>query len=197
MSPRTYESAQRSAASEATRRRIVEATMALHAEQGVVATSMKQIAERAGVAVGSVYYHFPTYDEVVDACGAETVRRLQVPDPSEVAAHPALVERAEAAVRELGGWHLREWELGVPRVLPEHRQVPALQAFVDDRDALREQIWRAVLGRRASATAVTTLMALSAPEVFWTFRARGVARRVALEEVRQGVLGWLERRGWR
>lgn len=196
MSPRPYESPQRSAASQATRRRIVAATMELHAEQGVLATSMKQIAERAGVAVGSVYYHFPTYDDVVNACGTETVRRLEVPDPGEIGRLPELADRAQAAVHALGGWHQREWDYGVHRVLPEHRQVAALQPFVRDREGLRERMARAVLGRRSTATATGTFLALTSPEVFWTYRRRELPDRVAVREVTEAVLGWLDRRGW-
>lgn len=69
MDKRTYTQGKRGEAAEAMRRRIVEATFALHAEQGIAATSMKQIAARAGVSVGSVYHHFPTYDDAIGACG--------------------------------------------------------------------------------------------------------------------------------
>ena len=60
---RKYTLGRRGEAAEETRRRIVEATFALHAEQGVAATTMTQIAERAGVSVGTVYHHFATYDD--------------------------------------------------------------------------------------------------------------------------------------
>jgi AcrR family transcriptional regulator len=82
MSPRKYDMGKRAAAVEETRRRIVEATMSLHDEQGVAATSWDQIAERAGVGVGTVYRHFPSYDELLPACGAPTLARLAPPDPA-------------------------------------------------------------------------------------------------------------------
>ena len=59
MASRHYTQSKRGEAAESTRRRIVEATIALHGEQGIAATTMKQIAARAGVSVGSVYHHFP------------------------------------------------------------------------------------------------------------------------------------------
>jgi AcrR family transcriptional regulator len=49
----------RAAAAEETRRRIVDATHALHIEQGVAATSWDDIAGRAGVGVGTVYRPSP------------------------------------------------------------------------------------------------------------------------------------------
>jgi len=65
--PRKYHQEKRSATAEETRQRIVDATVALHAEKGIVATSVKDIAARADVGVGTVYHHFPTYDDVVRA----------------------------------------------------------------------------------------------------------------------------------
>ncbi|RKE10142.1 TetR/AcrR family transcriptional regulator [Catellatospora citrea] len=48
----------RSARRDATRQKLFEATMALIAEQGFSDTTVDQIAERAGVAKGTVYYNF-------------------------------------------------------------------------------------------------------------------------------------------
>ena len=59
----------RKSAVEATRRRIVEATVALHTEKGVRATRMEDVATRAGVALATVYRHFPELDLLVAACG--------------------------------------------------------------------------------------------------------------------------------
>src|SRR5262245_20091202 len=83
MSPRKYDIGKRAAAAGATRRRIVEATMSLHDQQGVAATSWDQIAERAGVGVGTVYRHFPSLDELLPACGARAMPLLAAPPPSE------------------------------------------------------------------------------------------------------------------
>src|ERR1051325_567073 len=60
MAPRTYRMDQRAEAARATKRRIVEATLQLHGERGVLATSHKDVAERADVSVGTVYPHFRT-----------------------------------------------------------------------------------------------------------------------------------------
>jgi len=68
MGRRSYRLKQRAESAEETRRRLVEATFALHGEQGIAATTMKQIAERAGVGVGTVYHHFPTIEDTVAAC---------------------------------------------------------------------------------------------------------------------------------
>jgi AcrR family transcriptional regulator len=50
----------RSRRREDTRQRLFEAAVALIAEQGFSATTVDDIAERAGVAKGTVYYNFPS-----------------------------------------------------------------------------------------------------------------------------------------
>ena len=69
MTPRKYSMDKRKAAAEETRRRILEATLALHSEKGIFGTSWKDIAQRADVSVNTVYKHFPSLDELVPACG--------------------------------------------------------------------------------------------------------------------------------
>ena len=52
---------------ERTRQAVVDAAYSLIIEQGYAATSMRQIAERAGLALGSIYNHFASKDEVFRA----------------------------------------------------------------------------------------------------------------------------------
>ena len=87
-----------------TRRRIVDATRALHTEQGIAATSWDDIAARAGVGVGTVYRHFPSLDELIPACGEVSMRIVALPHPRDM---PAVFEgertpagRIERLVRE-------------------------------------------------------------------------------------------------
>jgi len=47
-----------------TRQAILDAAYSLIIEQGYAATSMRQIAERAGLALGSIYNHFPSKGDV-------------------------------------------------------------------------------------------------------------------------------------
>ncbi|GAB4332029.1 MAG: hypothetical protein Kow0010_17740 [Dehalococcoidia bacterium] len=73
----------RAAAAQQTRERIMEAAMTLHAEQGVLATSYEQIAQRAGTAVATVYRHFPTLADLLPAC-ARSIHVLQPVTPELV-----------------------------------------------------------------------------------------------------------------
>jgi AcrR family transcriptional regulator len=49
---------------ERTSRAIVDAAYDLIVEQGYAATSMRQIADKVGVALGSIYNHFPSKEDV-------------------------------------------------------------------------------------------------------------------------------------
>lgn len=52
---------------ERTRQAIEESAYELFLEQGYSATSMRQIAERAGIALGGIYNHFSSKDAIFEA----------------------------------------------------------------------------------------------------------------------------------
>lgn len=58
------------------RERIIQAARACMAREGLDA-QMEEIARSAGVGVGTVYRHFPTKDELVEALAAERFERLR------------------------------------------------------------------------------------------------------------------------
>ncbi|GAA4869491.1 TetR/AcrR family transcriptional regulator [Luteimonas vadosa] len=134
MTRRRYRLGKRGQAAEDTRRRLVEATYALHVEQGIVATSMKQIAERAGVAVGTVYHHFPQYADAINACGAHVMEQAPMPGMSVLDGHAAPADRLRAlAVAWFTYYAARP---GWARLHGERDQVPQLAAMFE---AQREQ----------------------------------------------------------
>ena len=83
---RKYEMRKRAAAVEETRRQILQATSECHRELGISATSIEDVARRAGVALGTVYRHYPTLEHLVGACGAIFMDRFALPAPNEVGA---------------------------------------------------------------------------------------------------------------
>jgi AcrR family transcriptional regulator len=84
MSPRPYNSAVRKDAEAETLRRIVAATVELHAEKGAMATTHAEIAERAGVSVPTVYKHFPTRNALLPACIGEVSKDAPALDPEAI-----------------------------------------------------------------------------------------------------------------
>jgi TetR/AcrR family transcriptional regulator, transcriptional repressor for nem operon len=59
------------------RERLVESARSLIHEQGVHATSIAEIAERADVPLGNVYYYFKTKDELVAAVTGDYLRQVR------------------------------------------------------------------------------------------------------------------------
>jgi AcrR family transcriptional regulator len=92
---RRYQLKQRAQRQANTRRRILEAAVALHAERGLVATQITDIAQRASVDRVTVYRHFPDPASLFQACAAHYYQAHPPPDLSTWAA----IEDPEARLR--------------------------------------------------------------------------------------------------
>lgn len=89
-----------------TRRRIVEATAALHADVGPARTTVAEIARRAGVERLTVYNNFPDEKTLFAACGDYWLAQNPPPDPSSAAfASENPAERLRAVLGALYGWY--------------------------------------------------------------------------------------------
>ena len=88
-----------------TRQRIVEATVELHETLGPAKTTIKAIAERAGVQRATVYNHFPDLQVLFAACNAYYYERHPMPDPTSWVGIASPDERFHVAVRELYRWY--------------------------------------------------------------------------------------------
>jgi AcrR family transcriptional regulator len=108
-----------------TRRRIVDATVALHEEVGPAATSISAIAERAGVQRLTVYRHFPDERSVIDACSAHWSEAHPLPDAAEWAGEREPRARLEAALQAIYAYY-RRGEPMLAQVLHDEAAVPAL-----------------------------------------------------------------------
>lgn len=126
MSPRRYDMTKRAEALEATRKRIVDATVAAHRDLGIQATSWDEIATRAGVGVGTVYRHFRSLDELVPACAAVVIETLALPTDDEI---PALFDGARSLrerIRRLVARIFAAYERGAPFIENVRREREAL-----------------------------------------------------------------------
>ncbi len=83
---RPYVKAARAQSEAETRHRIVEALVELHEEIGPARTTVKAVAERAGVQRLTVYRHFADEFEMIDACAALWGERVPAPDPAAITA---------------------------------------------------------------------------------------------------------------
>lgn len=105
MSPRLYRAPQRHAARKETRRRIVDAVVKLHAEQGVTRTTYAMIAKRADVAVPTVYNHFPMLSDLLAACTGDVLAGAPSLAPQIFDEAPDLVSRLHALTRSLSAYY--------------------------------------------------------------------------------------------
>ncbi len=98
---RKYELKERAESLNATRERIVEATVELHDSLGPARTTISAIAERAGVQRLTVYRHFPDDRSLFRACSGHWTARNPKPDPSSWAAVEDPEERLRLALAEI------------------------------------------------------------------------------------------------
>ena len=103
--PRTYRLKHRAERQDETRQRIVEAAVELHQTVGPAATTVSEIAERAGVGRVTVYRHFPDELTLVRACSGLYLERHPLPDPERWREIPDPVERFRTALRDVYAYH--------------------------------------------------------------------------------------------
>lgn len=127
---RTYTLKKRAEAQAETRQRIVEATIDLHQEKGVAATSVGDIAERAGVGKVTVYRHFPDETALVGACSGQYFQRHPFPDPEAWRAVNDPAARLRAGLAETYAYHRATAQM-LTRVLPEMRDNPLIAPYRD------------------------------------------------------------------
>jgi AcrR family transcriptional regulator len=150
--------------------------MALHGEQGVVATSHTDIAARAGVGAATVYRHFPTLGSLVEACGAQVQEAIRAPVPEDA---PALFaglrtrgERLERLVAELDEFYERGARF-IAAADRDRDKVPELDAFVRQREAGVAALVREAIGPDASESTTRLVVALASFAMWMSLKRLG------------------------
>ena len=173
MAGRKYQLRKRAEGLDATRERIVEATAALHYQQGVAATSYIQIAERAGVGAATVDRHFPTLGSLVSASGAHVSEVMRPPLPENAqtvfAGLGTRQQRLERLVVELDAFYGRgaAW-LGI--AARDRERVPELDGFLRQVDAGVEALVREAAGAGSSETEIRLMTALADVSVWQSLK---------------------------
>ena len=125
MATRKYTQSRRAEQQSETRRRIVDAVYALHGEIGPARTTIKAIAERAGVERLTVYRHFADEREIFTACSAHFQEEMPPPDPAAWSAVTDPGARLRAALLSFYGYYRR----GEDMLANAQRDAPALPAL--------------------------------------------------------------------
>jgi AcrR family transcriptional regulator len=198
MTPRRYDMSTRAQARDELRRRILDATIELHTERGVLGTSWRDIAERADVAVTTVYNHFPSLDELVPACGELLMQRLRPPSPADAALvvgdATSFEERLERIGVELfgfyerGGAHLD--------VFPGERELPAMAEWeAYQRSTVEGFVRQAAKGRRLGAPAIQLVSAFFDLPTFRALQSRGLDAGTAAATMARAAVCVIEHKG--
>lgn len=188
MTPRKYTLGKRSESIEDTRRRIVDATFDLHTEKGVLATSMQDVAERADVALRTVYNHYPTVGDLVAGCSQKVLAVLAPPTPAIFDGLTTLDERLLTLVRELFAMYERgSAQLEVARC--EQGDVPGLADFVANERALRDELaGEALRPFEVRRGARKEMVALTDFYVWKAFAAENLTTRRAVDVVYRSLV---------
>ena len=180
MAPRAYRMSKRAEAVEETRRRIVEASLALHSDKGILATSWQDIAERADVAVGTVYYHFPTFDELIPACSSLGVEQAAPPTPEIFDGLRSKRARLEHLVRELFAFYERG-RGGIEAMLRDMDRVPVLARVAEEQRNYVRALVLAALGDRKAKDEADLVEALLDFRVWHSLVERGIRKEAAVK----------------
>jgi AcrR family transcriptional regulator len=191
MAPRKYLMTRRAAAAEATRLRVLEAAVALHAERGPVATKWADIAKRADVALGTVYRYFPSYEELLPACISYGEASIGPPNLGGVRANRSLQGRLAVSVKEIFNFYERA-QSWLRHGECDRRKIPALDAIFRRREAVFEQLVGTALGTRAQGShAVDATVVLTSFPTWRAFHDRGLPTTVAAALVTDMLIEWL------
>jgi AcrR family transcriptional regulator len=184
----------RAAANAETRKRIVDAAIALHAEKGVLGTSWPDIARRADVALGTVYRHFPSLDELVPACTSENALRTRPPGASILVGVTRPEERIGRFVQELFAFYGRTapW---TPRAAVDRQQLPVLDTILSRREAGLKALVQETLGPlRRRRHGLDAALALTDFGVWRSLTRSGLSTVAAARLVSEILVTWLTRR---
>ena len=167
---RTYELKQRAQRQLQTRRRIVEAAVDLHSTAGPSRTTVKAIAERAGVTRPTVYAHFPDERSLFEACSGHVRETVPLPDPSPWRSIADPAERLAAALRELYAYYAR-----LEPLLENVQRDAAVMPLVAEMDGYRvrylEEVRAVLLAGRPGRGRARTRRAIGHALEFGTWRS--------------------------
>jgi len=190
MATRSYSMKRRAEQQAGTRRLLVDAAVALHAEKGILNTKPAEIASRADVALTTYYKHFPSLGTLVTACTTRGLELIPPPNPATLLAlAPNSAQRIAPMVRMLFEYYqAREPWVYVGRT--EQHLIPELRPVVDRQGALRDAFVDAALGPGTDPKIAGVIAALVD---FWAWRTLRRERGLSQEEVISTVTAAVQR----
>jgi AcrR family transcriptional regulator len=184
---RAYTKTRRAESEDATRQRIVEALVELHAEVGPAKTTVSAVAERADVQRLTVYRHFPDERSMIRACSAHWAQLNPLPDLTPSDDDP--LRACRTTLLRLYGWY-RDNSAMLDRITRDAESMPVVAetlapffARLDEVAGELDRCW----SQRSSRRLTTLRHALDYSTWRSLDRITGGDRRCA-----DVVLGWLQ-----
>jgi AcrR family transcriptional regulator len=179
--PREYKMRKRADAWQQTRERILQATMQLHDEKGVAPTTFTDIAKRAGLGQATLYRHFPTPGDLVQACGGHVWQEMRPPmaetAPAVFAGVTGTSERLAKLVEEIEAFY-RRGALRLGLAGRDRELVPELDHFLKAVEAgVEAYVEEALAPSEPSRRTVEVVAAMMSFPVWQRFRQLGLSDR--------------------
>ncbi len=127
---RKYEKKARAEGEERTRSKIAAAAAGLHAEVGPSATTVAEIARRAGVTRLTVYNHFPDNAALYPACSAHWLAEHPLPDFEKAFASDDPDQRVRELLATIYAELYRGWGSMIANIQRDRGADPALDEFM-------------------------------------------------------------------
>lgn len=188
---RQYRLGKRAEAAGATRRRIIEGTIAVHDEQGITRTTVRDVAARASVAPSTVLQHFPRMDDLIQACGELSDALVPMPTEADLAPATDRPGRVRRLTATLFGW----WEQlgpGWDHLQVDRRTLPRVDAWLSD---VAERHRRLVTSALVSADGaeIELVTAMTSRGVWQSLQDSGIGTKEAAARVARLINGSREK----
>ena len=181
----------RQAAVDETKRRIIEAAVAEYQLNGIEDTSMQAVARRADVAPGTVLYHYPTPDELVDAVVLGWITEMEAPSPDAISPDDPIENRVTDLVRELFGLYERsEFAYQVYLKSPHHPVLKKYETWWYEN--VGRMMTRALGERTADQETMQVMSVITDPGFRGTLVSRGIDPERVIEIATRMAIDWLE-----
>jgi AcrR family transcriptional regulator len=180
---RPYRLGKRAERAADTRRRIIEATLELHDQQGINRTTLRDVAGRAAVAPSTVLHHFSRMDELIRACGELSDQLAPMPTEALLAGASGVAERVQRMATAMFAW----WEIlgpGFDHLRIDRRHIPQVDAWLEDLGRRHRRFAAAALPG-GDAGHVELLVALTTADAWSALRAAGATPLTAGSRVAQ------------
>lgn len=189
---RPYRLGKRQAAVDETKRRILEAATLEFAANGIPDTSMQAVARRAEVAPGTVLYHYPTPDDLVEAAVERWIVEMEAPSPEAIDPDAPLADRVRALVVELFGLYERsEYAYRIYSKSPDHPVLKRYEKWWYDN--VGEMMTRALGSLAGDPETMNVVSVLVNPGFRGTLLSTGIPPGRSVDVSTHLVLSWINR----